>query len=55
MRMGHCELHHWIIINIKTKIILEFSKSIKCIYPGELELKLGNSGTHATVSDLDIT
>ena len=32
----------------------EFSKSFKCLYPGELELKLKHSGTHATVLDLDI-
>ena len=32
----------------------EFSKSFKCIYPGELELKLEQSGTHVTFLDLDI-
>ena len=32
----------------------EFSKSFKCIYPGELELKLKQSGTHATFLDIDI-
>ena len=31
-----------------------FSKSFKCIYPVELELKLKHSGTHATSLDLDI-
>ena len=32
----------------------EFSESFKCIYLGELELKLEHSGTHATFLDLDI-
>ena len=32
----------------------EFSKSFKCIYTGELELKLEYSGTHAPFLDLDI-
>ena len=31
-----------------------FSKSFKCIYPGELELNLEHSGTHGTFLDLDI-
>ena len=32
----------------------EFSKSFKCIYPGELKLKLEHSGTLAKFLDLDI-
>ena len=32
----------------------EFSKCFKCIYPGELEVKLEHSGTHATFLDLVI-
>ena len=32
----------------------QFSKSFKCIYSGELELKLEHSGTHATFLDLDL-
>ena len=32
----------------------EFSESFKCINPGELELKLEQSGTDATFLDLDI-
>ena len=32
----------------------EFSEFLKCIYPGELELKLEHSGTHATFLDLEI-
>ena len=32
----------------------EFSKSFKCIYPGELKLKLEHSETYATFLDLDI-
>ena len=32
----------------------EFSKSFKYIYPGELELKLEHSGTHATNLDIKI-
>lgn len=30
------------------------SKSFKCTYPGELELKLEHNGTHATFLDLHI-
>ena len=32
----------------------KFSKSFKCIYAGELEIKLEHSGMHAKFVDLDI-